>query len=120
MKREPRPAARCRALICLELPRVELGEPVSQTNSAPCHSPRVIHSGFAGFVLASLATLFGLAPQTFAFVYLGSVGRLAVDGSSMPALKVVLMIAGALTSAIIVWLVGRRARASLATRLDQQ
>jgi uncharacterized membrane protein YdjX (TVP38/TMEM64 family) len=66
----------------------------------------------------AFATLLGLAPQTFAFVYLGAAGRLAVAGPAMPAVKLALLIAGAFTSALVVWLVVRRARASLATRLD--
>jgi uncharacterized membrane protein YdjX (TVP38/TMEM64 family) len=64
------------------------------------------------------ATFLGLAPQTFLFVFIGAVAPAALDGSPFSAVKLVLVLAGIAASAVIVWLVGRRARASLSGRLN--
>jgi len=64
------------------------------------------------------ATCLGLAPQTFLFVFLGAVGPQALDGGSVSAVKLVFMLAGVVTSAVIILLVGRRARASLSKQLS--
>ena len=64
------------------------------------------------------ATCLGLAPQTFLFVFIGAAAPAALEGGPFSTVKVVLMLAGVVTSAVILWLVGRRARASLSGRLD--
>ncbi len=63
------------------------------------------------------ATFLGLAPQTFLFVLIGAVPT-ALEGGSFSVVKLVLLLAGVVTSAAILWLVGRRARASLSSRLN--
>jgi uncharacterized membrane protein YdjX (TVP38/TMEM64 family) len=62
------------------------------------------------------ATFLGLAPQTFLFVFMGAVGPAALGGS-ISAVKLAFMIVGVVTSAVIIWQVGRHARASLSSRL---
>jgi uncharacterized membrane protein YdjX (TVP38/TMEM64 family) len=64
------------------------------------------------------ATCLGLAPQTFLFVFIGAAGPAALDGGPFSSVKLILLIAGVVTSAAIFWLVGRRARASLSSRLN--
>jgi len=64
------------------------------------------------------ATFLGLAPQTFLFIFVGAAGPAALHGGSLSAIKLVLMLAGVATSAVVIWQVGRRARASLAVRLE--
>jgi uncharacterized membrane protein YdjX (TVP38/TMEM64 family) len=63
------------------------------------------------------ATCLGLAPQTFLFIFMGAVGPAAFDGAPPSAFKLAFVLAGVVTSAIIIWLVGKRARVSLSTRL---
>jgi uncharacterized membrane protein YdjX (TVP38/TMEM64 family) len=64
------------------------------------------------------ATFLGLAPQTFLFVLIGAAAPTALEGGSFSVLKLVILLAGIVTTAIILWQVGRRARASLASRLN--
>jgi uncharacterized membrane protein YdjX (TVP38/TMEM64 family) len=64
------------------------------------------------------ATCLGLAPQTFLFVFIGAAAPAALEGGPFSAVKIVLLLAGIVTSAVILWLVGRRARASLSGRLN--
>jgi uncharacterized membrane protein YdjX (TVP38/TMEM64 family) len=64
------------------------------------------------------ATLLGLAPQTFLFVFIGAAAPAALEGGPFSAVKLVLLAAGVVTSAVILFLVGRRARASLSSRLN--
>jgi uncharacterized membrane protein YdjX (TVP38/TMEM64 family) len=64
------------------------------------------------------ATGLGLAPQTFLFVLIGAAAPTALEGGSFSLLKFVILVAGVVTSAVIIWQVGRRARASVSSRLD--
>jgi uncharacterized membrane protein YdjX (TVP38/TMEM64 family) len=64
------------------------------------------------------ATCLGLAPQTLLFVLIGATAPAALEGGSFSALKLIILLAGVVTSAVILWQVGRRARASLASRLN--
>jgi uncharacterized membrane protein YdjX (TVP38/TMEM64 family) len=64
------------------------------------------------------ATCLGLAPQTFLFVLIGAAAPTALEGSSFSVIKLVILLAGIVTSAVILWLVGRQARASLSSRLN--
>jgi hypothetical protein len=52
------------------------------------------------------------------FVFIGAAGPAALDGGPFSSVKLILLIAGVVTSAAIFWLVGRRARASLSSRLN--
>jgi uncharacterized membrane protein YdjX (TVP38/TMEM64 family) len=63
------------------------------------------------------ATFLGLAPQTFLFVFLGAVGPAALGGS-LSAVKLVFMLVGVVTSVLIIWQIGARARATLSNRLE--
>jgi hypothetical protein len=47
---------------------------------------------------------------------MGAVGPAALDGGTPSAFRLAFVLAGVVTSAIIIWLVGKRARASLSTR----
>jgi uncharacterized membrane protein YdjX (TVP38/TMEM64 family) len=64
------------------------------------------------------ATFLGLAPQTLLFVFIGAAGPAALEGGPFSSVKLLLVLAGVVTSAVILWLVGRRARSSLSSRLD--
>jgi uncharacterized membrane protein YdjX (TVP38/TMEM64 family) len=64
------------------------------------------------------ATCLGLAPQTFLFVLIGAAAPTALEGGSFSTVKLAIVLAGVVTSAVIFWLVGRRARASLSSRLN--
>jgi uncharacterized membrane protein YdjX (TVP38/TMEM64 family) len=64
------------------------------------------------------ATFLGLAPQTLLFVLIGATAPAVFEGGSFSVLKLVILLAGIVTSAVILWQVGRRARASLSSRLD--
>ena len=64
------------------------------------------------------ATFIGLVPQTFLFVLIGATAPAVFEGGSFSVVKLILLLAGVVTSAAILWLVGRRARASLSSRLN--
>jgi uncharacterized membrane protein YdjX (TVP38/TMEM64 family) len=64
------------------------------------------------------ATCLGLAPQTLLFVLIGAAAPTALEGGSFSVLKLALLLAGIVTSAVILWQVGRRARATLSSRLN--
>lgn len=65
----------------------------------------------------TLATLLGLMPQTFLFVLMGALGPAALGGSPS-AIKLALMIMGALITVLIFWQTARRVRASLSRQLE--
>jgi uncharacterized membrane protein YdjX (TVP38/TMEM64 family) len=64
------------------------------------------------------ASCLGLAPQTFLFVLIGAAAPATLEGGPFSVIKLVILLAGVATSAVILWLVGRRARASLSNRLN--
>lgn len=64
------------------------------------------------------ATFLGLVPQTLLFVFIGAAGPAALEGGPFSTVKLILVLAGVVTSAVILWLVGRRARATLSSRLN--
>jgi uncharacterized membrane protein YdjX (TVP38/TMEM64 family) len=76
--------------------------------------------GLSGIGLWSYAsaTFLGLAPQTFLFVLIGAAAPTTLEGDTFSVLKLVTLLAGIATSAVILWQVGRRARASLSSRLN--
>jgi uncharacterized membrane protein YdjX (TVP38/TMEM64 family) len=63
-------------------------------------------------------TFFGIAPQTFLFVFIGAVGPAAVQSGPLSVARFAFVLAGLVTSAVIVWLIARHARASLSSRLE--
>src|SRR5262245_6208660 len=63
------------------------------------------------------ATFFGSAPQVLAFIYLGTVGRTAIDPQSISAAKLTFTLAGCVLSLLAVWLVSRRVKSLLVVKL---
>ncbi|MBO0757758.1 MAG: TVP38/TMEM64 family protein [Bradyrhizobiaceae bacterium] len=59
-----------------------------------------------------VATFFGIMPGTAAYVYIGTLGQVAATGET-GQLKIVLLGVGLLTTVLLVWIVGRRAKAML-------
>jgi uncharacterized membrane protein YdjX (TVP38/TMEM64 family) len=64
------------------------------------------------------ATCLGLGPQTVLFVLIGAAAPTALEGGSFSVIKLIILLAGVVTSAVILWLVGRQARAALSSRLN--
>ncbi|HWN50015.1 MAG TPA: VTT domain-containing protein [Xanthobacteraceae bacterium] len=54
------------------------------------------------------ATLVGLLPQIFLFVYIGATGQIALEGLSESPLRIALIVAGVILSACAVFVVTRR------------
>lgn len=59
------------------------------------------------------STIIGIIPGTALYVYLGTLGRVAVGDDSGGAFKMTLMVAGLIASAYAIFIVGRKARAKL-------
>ena len=72
----------------------------------------VTHIDFWPYVLA---TLFGIMPATAVFIYVGSLGQ--VIGSAGP-LQWVLATAGLVATALVAWVVGKRATAALNRQVE--
>jgi len=64
------------------------------------------------------ATALGIAPQVFAFIYLGALGKVAIDERSLSSAKMIFGIAGFFVLMIVIAMVTRRIRQSVRTRLD--
>ena len=62
-----------------------------------------------GFLPYALATFFGIIPGTALYVYLGAIGKAGGGGPAQWAF----LIAGLIATAVVVWLVTRRAKAAL-------
>ena len=62
----------------------------------------------------TLATLVGLLPQIFLFVYIGAAGQIALENLSESPLRVVLVVVGLIFTAWTVYMVTRRTKAVLA------
>ena len=68
-----------------------------------------------GFVPYALATLVGIVPGTALYVYIGTLGNAGGDGGDGGgALRWAFLIAGLIATAVVVWLVTKRARKELA------
>ena len=63
-------------------------------------------------------TAIGLAPQVFAFVYLGAVGKVALDDRSVSSTRLMFGIAGCVVLLLVIAMVTRRVRQSVRTRLS--
>jgi uncharacterized membrane protein YdjX (TVP38/TMEM64 family) len=66
------------------------------------------------------ATLVGLLPQIFLFVYIGAAGQIALDDLSESPLRVALIVVGLIFTAWAVFIVTRRTKAVLAFDLSQR
>lgn len=64
-----------------------------------------------------LATAIGIAPQVFAFVYLGALGKAALDDRSVSSARLMFGIAGLAVLLLAIAMVTRRVRQSVRTRL---
>ena len=64
-----------------------------------------------------LATAFGTGPQVFAFVYLGAIGKVALDDRSVSSIRLTFGIAGCAVLLLVIAMVTRRVRQSIKTRL---
>jgi uncharacterized membrane protein YdjX (TVP38/TMEM64 family) len=62
-------------------------------------------------------TVVGLAPQVFAFVYLGAIGRVALDDRSVSSTRLWFGIAGFVVLILVIAMVTRRVRQSISTRM---
>ena len=67
-----------------------------------------------GGIPYALATLFGIIPGTALYVYLGTMGHVALDGSEGSELKFAFLAAGLGASVVAIVFIGRRAKARLA------
>lgn len=61
----------------------------------------------------TLATLFGLLPQTFLFVYIGAAGKMALEDLAKSPLNMALLVVGLAFTAWVAFAVARRTRQSL-------
>ena len=65
-------------------------------------------------------TLVGLAPQVFAFVYLGAIGQVALDDRSVSSTRLIFGIAGFVVLMLVIAMVTRRVKQSIKTRLGRR
>lgn len=65
-----------------------------------------------------LATAVGIAPQVLAFVYLGALGKEALDDRAISSAKLMFGVAGCAVLLLVIAMVTRRVRHSIKTRLD--
>lgn len=75
--------------------------------------------GLSGIAMSHyvLATAVGIAPQVFAFVYLGALGKEALDDRTVSSAKLMFGIAGCVVLLLVIAMVTRRVRHSIKTRL---
>jgi uncharacterized membrane protein YdjX (TVP38/TMEM64 family) len=64
-------------------------------------------------------TFIGLAPQVLAFVYLGAVGKVAMDDRSVSSIRLMFAIAGVVVLLIVIAMVTHRVRQMLRRKLPQ-
>lgn len=65
-----------------------------------------------------LVTLIGIAPQVIAFVYLGALGRVAMNEESLASAKLAFGVAGLIVLMLVIAMVTRRVRQMVRTKLD--
>jgi len=68
----------------------------------------------------TLATLVGLLPQIFVFVYIGAAGQIALEDLSESPLRVALIVVGLIFTAWAVFIMTRRTKAVLAFELAKR
>jgi uncharacterized membrane protein YdjX (TVP38/TMEM64 family) len=66
-----------------------------------------------------VTTALGIAPQVFAFVYLGAVARVAIDAEQVTSLMWLLNVGGAAVLLLAITLLTRRSRRSLSSRMER-
>ncbi len=64
-----------------------------------------------------IVTAIGIAPQVFAFVYLGAVGQVALDDKSVSSTRLMFGIAGVVVLLVVIAMVTRRVRQTLHGKL---
>ena len=64
-----------------------------------------------------IVTAIGLAPQVFAFVYLGAIGKVALDDRSVSSTRLWFGIAGCVVLLLVIAMVTRRVRQLLRTKI---
>jgi uncharacterized membrane protein YdjX (TVP38/TMEM64 family) len=60
-----------------------------------------------------LATGIGIAPQVFAFVYLGAIAKVAIDDGAVSSTKLIFGVAGFIVLLLAIGMVTRRVRGSI-------
>ena len=75
--------------------------------------------GLSGIAMSHyvLATAVGIAPQVLAFVYLGALGKEALDDRAVSSAKLMFGVAGCAVLLLVIAMVTRRVRQSIKTRL---
>jgi uncharacterized membrane protein YdjX (TVP38/TMEM64 family) len=63
-----------------------------------------------------LATAVGIAPQVFAFVYLGAIAKVAIDDGAVSSTKLMFGIAGCVVLLLVIAMVTRRVRQSIRSK----
>jgi uncharacterized membrane protein YdjX (TVP38/TMEM64 family) len=66
-----------------------------------------------GFQTYLTATAVGIIPSIALYVYLGALGRAAIDGTVAGMLRWVLLILGLAATIVVIWYIGRKARDEL-------
>lgn len=67
-----------------------------------------------------IVTAIGIAPQVFAFVYLGAVGQVALDDKSVSSTRLMFGIAGVIVLLVVIAIVTRRVRQTLRSKLPDR
>jgi uncharacterized membrane protein YdjX (TVP38/TMEM64 family) len=65
-------------------------------------------------------TLLGSAPQMLAFTWLGTAGRMALNAQTVSTVQLAFTLAGCVLSLCVIFMLGRRIRAMVTSRLDRQ
>ncbi len=68
----------------------------------------------------AVVTAVGLAPQVLAFVYLGTVGKVALDDRSVSSIRLMFGIAGVVVTLLVIAMVTRRVKQMLRRKLPIQ
>lgn len=66
----------------------------------------------------TVATVVGIAPQVFAFLYIGAIGKEALDARSLSSARTMFGIAGAVVLLLVIAMITKRVRQKLQTKLN--